>query len=85
MRAEEINEIIAVTTDYRLGRMVPVRFDWKNRIYTIDRIHSQWEEKGLGAVKEHHFTVSAGCADMYELIFEPAEMRWRIGQVLMEG
>jgi len=85
LRAEEINEIIAVTTDYRLGRVVPVRFDWQNRTYTIARIHLHWEEKGLGTVKEHHFTVSAGSADMYELIFEPAEMRWRLGQVLMEG
>jgi len=85
MLTEELNEKIEVTVEHQAGRVVPVCFAWKERVYQIDLLYANWKEKGIGNHVEHHFSVSTGGPDMYELIFDPIAMTWRLGRVVLEG
>lgn len=80
MRVEELNETIEVTVEHRYGRMTPVSFVWRQRNYTVKFVHRYWKE-----MQEHHYSVSTGSADVFELVFNPDELAWRLSRVLLEG
>ena len=85
MITEEINERIQVTAEHCAGRIYPTKFAWKNRIYFVDKVHSYWKERVSEFRLEHHLSVTTGGPDMYELIFDPQKLTWRLGRVLLEG
>lgn len=84
MTCEEIFEPIEVISYFQHGVLKPLRFRWKGNVYKISRIHSHWAvPQGRG--REHHFSVSAGGADSFEIVFNTEDLNWQLARVAMEG
>jgi|Deesub1362B_J571_1020462.scaffolds.fasta_scaffold03048_5 hypothetical protein len=81
---EDVNEPIEVITVFRHGRIRPLKFKWKNRVYSITRIHGGWVSDE-GYSKHYHFSVSTGGPDCFELCFDTGSMTWELTRVFMEG
>lgn len=84
MTYEEIFEPIEVITYFDQGVLKPLRFRWKGTVYKISQIHSHWtipQPRG----REHHFSVSAGSPDSFELVFNTEDLNWQLARVAMEG
>ena len=85
MLTEELNEKIEVAIEHKAGKLTPVRFAWKGRNYNVSMVYANWKEKSPSNTIEHHFSVSTGGPDMYELIFNGIDLSWRLGRVMLEG
>jgi hypothetical protein len=57
------------------GQITPLRFTWKGHGYLVESTGRRW----IGADGQH-ILVMTGNANMFELVFAPAESRWYLGQ-----
>ncbi len=81
---EEPNEPVEVLTHFENGRVHPLRFRWRGRVYKVEKVHGNWSQpKGLE--REHHFAVSADNSDTFELVFDTTDFRWHVARVVTEG
>jgi hypothetical protein len=67
-------EAIEVTARFeRDGKVIPLRFTWKGREYSVEGTGRSWHaEDGL------HILVMAAGERVFELVFVPAQGRWFI-------
>ncbi len=80
MMPEDIFEPIEVITYFERGTLRPLRFRWKGTVYKISRVYSHWiVPRGNG--REHHFSVSAGTPDSFELIFNTGDLNWQLARI----
>lgn len=81
---EAVNHPIEVLSLFRDGRIRPLRFRWRGRVYKVQRVSGEWvRQEGVGRV--HYFSVLAENRDCFELAYEVGHSRWRICRVWMEG
>ena len=81
---EDVNETIEVITVFRLGRMRPLKFRWKERVYQVSKINGGWVSDE-GCNKHYHYSVSTGGPDCFELCFDVGDMQWQLTRVFMDG
>lgn len=81
---EEVFEPVEVITIFQNGLMQPLRFRWKGNVYKVSKIHSHWTTP-QGQACEHHFAVSAGSPDSFELVFNNDDLNWQLARVALEG
>lgn len=84
MAYEEIFEPVEVITFFQNGRLHPLRFKWKGKVYKITRVNNVWSiQNGLN--RQHHFSVTAGSPECFELIFDTKDFNWQLARVYLEG
>lgn len=81
---EDVKESIEVISVFRQGRMRPLKFRWRDRVYRITRIHGGWISD-QGYTKHYHYSVSADGPDCFEIAFDTGNMAWELTRVFMEG
>ncbi len=84
MRIEEINESIEVIALFQRGKLSPLKFRWRDRIYRVQRINGGWASE-VGEVNYHHFAVMSDSPDVYELVYNERGHEWRVQRVSLEG
>lgn len=81
---EEVFEPIDVITVFHNGALQPLRFKWKDAVYKVAKVQSQWTvPKGQG--RAYHFAVSTGSPDSFEIIFDADDLQWQLARVAMDG
>ena len=58
MQIEPIDEPVAVQATHHTGRVSPERFVWRGRIYPVETVNGQWEDRD-GLYRRFHFSVQA--------------------------
>ncbi len=81
---EDINEAIEVISHFSAGKLKPLRFKWKERVYKVSKINGVWVNKE-GYHKKHHYSVIADNSDYFELNFDTDDFIWKIGRVYLDG
>ena len=81
---EEINEAIEVISYFNAGKLKPLRFRWKGRVYKVNKVNGVWVNRE-GYRKQHHYAVIADNSDYFELRFDTDDMQWTIGRIYMNG
>lgn len=84
MRIEQISETIEVIALFHSGRLSPLKFRWRERVYRVNRIHGGWiTEEGIARL--HHFAVVSDGTDVYELSYNERGHDWKIEKVSLDG
>ncbi len=81
---EEIFEPVDVITLFQNGILQPLRFKWQGSVYKVAKVQSHWMVP-LGRGRAHHFAVSTGSPDSYELIFNSYNLNWQLARVGLDG
>ena len=84
MRIEEIEEPIEVIALFRQGRLSPLKFRWRERVYRVMRVNGTWS-RNEGRTRHFHFAVMSDSPDVYELAYDEYSHNWRIKKVSVEG
>jgi len=79
----EVNERVKVYTVFNTAgqKIVPVKFQWGNRIYRAEEITYTWRSQ-QGATTLLHFAVRDG-QNLFELVFNTHEMTWELRAVTL--
>ena len=81
---EKVQEPIEVLSRFVEGKIQPVRFRWRGRVYTVSTIASTWLRRSADG-REHFFSVGAGTREHYELRYRPQTSQWTLENVYVEG
>ncbi|MDD5088709.1 MAG: hypothetical protein PHI18_07925 [bacterium] len=83
---ETIQEPVEVIALFREGKLSPLRFRWRQRVYRVTRINGGWDTEE-GATRYHHFAVmsESGGDDVFELSYNARAHHWRIEKVSLAG
>ena len=81
---EEVFEPIDVITVFQNGGLQPLRFTWKDAIYRISKIQSCWAVTQAQG-RAYNFAVSTGSPDSFEMIFNAADLKWKLARVSRDG
>ncbi|MEE9118559.1 MAG: DUF6504 family protein [Calditrichia bacterium] len=84
MTYEEINEPISVITFFQNGKLHPLRFKWKSKVYKITKVNNHWSEQ-IGLGRQVHFSINAGTSDYFELVFDTGNFGWQLSRLCLEG
>ena len=70
-------DLVEVTARFdRDGKVIPLRFNWKGQDFPVEGAGRRWKaEDGL------HILVMAAGERVFELLFDPAQLRWFIKPV----
>lgn len=74
-----IGEKIKVVSLFEAGKMRPVIFFWRNRVYKILRVVFSYS-KNIGREKIFYFSVEC-CGGMFELSFNREKFGWEIEKI----
>jgi len=81
---EKVQEPIEVLSRFVEGKIQPVRFRWRGRVYTVSSVASAWLRRD-GTQPEHFFAVQAGAREHYELCYRPQTSQWTLENLYSEG
>lgn len=78
----ETDEPVVVTAIFGEGgkRIRPVRFVWQRRVIAVAEVTYTWITRE-GRVTVHHFAVTDGAGNVYEVRFDAESLRWSLGGV----
>lgn len=62
------------------GKITPLRFTWKGSDYLVESTGRQWE-----ASDGKHILVMVPDGRIFELVYNPKEVRWLLGRVESGG
>jgi hypothetical protein len=80
MRVETIDEAIEVIALFRTGKLSPLKFRWRERVYKVSRVSGHWRTDE-GRTRFHHFAVLAESPDVYELCYDERGQGWKLERV----
>jgi hypothetical protein len=81
---EKIQEPIEVLVKFLEGKIQPMRFRWRGRVFTVSAVTGTWIKR-VGEHRVHYFSVGTGTKDSYELSFEARTTRWTLENIYLEG
>ncbi len=84
MRFEDLNDPIEVIALFRGGKMRPLKFRWKDRVYRVEKVNGGWVSDE-GSSRFYHYSVMTDGPDVYEICYNSSRFSWRIERVCMEG
>ncbi len=84
MRYEEIGDKVEVIALFRDGRLRPLKFRWKDRVYRIERVNGEWVSDE-GQTRFYHFSVMTNGPDVYEIRFNSGNRVWNLARVALVG
>lgn len=84
MRYEEIGDNVDVIALFSSGRLEPIKFRWKDRVYGIKRVNGEWMSD-VGQTRFHHFSVMTSGPDVYEITYNTQSRDWCLSRVCLVG
>lgn len=75
-----ICENITALVLFKGGKAYPKKFSWKGKIYSIDNITYQWQER-RGQETISYFSVQSG-NNLYQLSFNNTSLGWKIDRII---
>ncbi len=84
MRIEEIAEPIEVIALFSAGKLSPIRFRWRSKVYKVLRVNGNWAVDE-GAVRFHHFAVQCDGPDVYDIAYNSRAHDWTMEKVSLAG
>jgi len=84
MRIEEISEAVEVIAVFQSGKLSPIKFRWRERVYRVSRVNGNWMVEE-GAVRFHHFAVQCDGPDVYDLVYNARNLNWKLEKVSLVG
>lgn len=84
MRYEEIGDRVEVIALFREGRIQPLKFRWRGRVYRIERVNGEWITDE-GRTRYDHFSVMTTGPDVYELCHNRENRVWQLERVCLVG
>jgi hypothetical protein len=81
MRIEEVREAIEVIAVFNSGKVSPIKFRWRDRVYKVQRVNGHWSTEE-GTTRFHHFAVMADrVLDVFELQYNERRHDWTLEKV----
>jgi len=81
---EDVFEKIDVISLFRNGKLVPLKFKWNERTYSIRKINGSWVcDEGINRL--YHYSVTSEGPDCFEIVFDSRNMSWELSRVCLEG
>ena len=84
MRYEDIQDKIEMIALFQDGRIRPLKFRWKERVYRVERVNGEWVSDE-GETRFHHYSVMTTGPDVYELTYNSQSSGWRLNRVCLVG
>ncbi|MGQ0720104.1 MAG: DUF6504 family protein [Candidatus Eiseniibacteriota bacterium] len=81
---EKVQEPIEVLSKFVEGKIQPIRFRWRGRVFTVAEITGTWIKR-TGEERAHFFSVGVGTREYYEICFQPRSCQWTLEHVHAEG
>ena len=81
---QTLGEPIEVLAVFQKGKIKPLSFKWKSRVYKISRITSHWSAP-VGKYKWHHFGIIDKDDNFFEICYDEEKYAWNIKQTWKEG
>jgi hypothetical protein len=80
---EKIQEPIEVLSRFVEGKIQPLRFRWRGRVFTVSEIAGSWVAQS-GEQRVHFFSVGVGTRDYYEIAYRVQTSRWSLENVYLD-
>jgi hypothetical protein len=77
---EKVQEPIEVLSRFVEGKVQPMRFRWRGRVFTVSSITGTWIKR-VGDQRAHFFSVGVGTQDHYEISFQPRSCQWTLENI----
>jgi hypothetical protein len=74
---QEIEEPVDVIAVFEKGRMSPVRFKWKERVYKISKVTGTWHSE-VGKYRLKYYAVMDDSSNFFELSFDERDTCWML-------
>ena len=81
---EKVQEPIEVLSKFMEGKIQPLRFRWRGKVFTVSEITGTWVKRSDNQ-RVHFFSVGVGTRDHYELCFQPRSCQWTLENIYGEG
>lgn len=81
---EKVQEPVEVLGKFLEGKIQPLRFRWRGRVFTVSEVTGTWIKR-VGEHRVHYFSVGVGSRDSYELSYEARTARWTLENIYLEG
>jgi hypothetical protein len=82
MRTETINEPVRVRADFGNGKITPVAFKRKGRVYRVEKVNARWVDTAPES-PVYYFSIDSG-PNAYELSLSARDMLWRLERVILD-
>ncbi len=79
---EKINEHIEVSVAFLHNKVIPRKFVWNSRLYTITQL-TMVHHKYIGRDKVYYFSVSDG-VQFFRLAFSTNNLTWTLEELYVE-
>jgi len=84
VRYEDIQDKIEMIALFKDGRIQPLKFRWKDRVYRVERVNGEWVSDE-GQTRHYHYSVMTTGPDVYELTFNSQSRGWMLNRVCLVG
>ncbi len=81
---EKVQEPVEVLGRFHEGKIQPLRFRWRGRVFTITETTGTWVKRA-GEHRVHYFSVGVGTRDYYELSYQARTSNWFLENIYLEG
>ena len=72
---ESLQDSVDVLTAFVGGRLDPLRFRWKGKVYRVSKITGRWTRRE-GQTVLRYFSVEARGPESFELYYDPRGPKW---------
>jgi hypothetical protein len=84
MRYEDIGDKIEMIALFRDGRINPLKFRWRERVYSVKRVNGEWVSDE-GETRMYHYSLMTTGPDVYEITYNSQTKGWMINRVCLVG
>lgn len=84
MKYEDIGDRIEMIALFRDGRIQPLKFRWRDRVYRVQRVNGEWVSDE-GQTRLYHYSVMTSGPDVYELTYNSGTRGWQLSRVCLVG
>ena len=84
MRYEDIGDKLEMIALFRDGRIQPLKFKWRSRVYKIQRVNGEWVSDE-GQTRLYHYSIMTSGPDVYELTYNSGTRGWILNRVCLVG
>jgi hypothetical protein len=81
---EKVQEPVEVLGKFLDGKIQPLRFRWRGRVFTVSEVTGNWVKR-VGDHREHFFSVGVGSRVHYELCYQARTSKWTLENIYTDG
>lgn len=77
MSDTELLDPIEVIALFRCGKVEPIKFRWRERVYRVIKVNGIWKEKDGDSINTY-FSIYCDGSEVYEISFNNESQAWRM-------